>query len=89
MDPGRALIVVGITLVIVILFNVAIYLSARGDRTIDQVEMLRRAGRRFRNPWGVEDKMLDELSQAAAKLRDEKESPGENESRVKKVPDER
>jgi hypothetical protein len=69
MDPGRALIVVGITLVIVILFNVGIYLSARGERTINQVELLRRAGRRFRNPWGVEDKMLAELSQAAAKLR--------------------
>lgn len=73
MDPGRALIVVGITLVVVILFNVGIYLSARGERTINQVELLRRAGRRFRNPWGVEDKMLDELSQAAAKLREEED----------------
>ena len=80
MDPVRALIVVGITLVIVILFNVGIYLSTRGDRTVNQVELFRRAAGRFRNPWSVEDNMLDELSQAAARLRGDDDVPGDDET---------
>jgi len=72
MDPGKALLVVGITLIVVIGFNVMIYFSSRGDRTVNQVEMFRRAAKRIRSPWIVEDTMLEELSQATARLKEDK-----------------
>ena len=50
MDPGKALLVVGITLIVVIGFNVMIYFSSRGDRTVKQVEKFRRAAKRIRTP---------------------------------------
>jgi len=70
MDLGKALIIVAITMIAVIGFNVIIYLGAKGDRTIHQVELLKRASKMIRNPWQVEDSMLNELSEAANKLRD-------------------
>jgi len=78
MDPGKVLLVVGITLIVVILFNVIIYLSARGDRTHSQIEMFKRATKRIRNPWQVEDSMLEELSKRASEL---KEQTGDLQSR--------
>jgi len=86
MDPGKALLVIGITLIVVIGVNVLIYLSARSDRTVKQVQLFRRAAKRIRSPWIVEDTMLEELAQAAARLKEDKagreseaETPDENE----------
>jgi len=70
MDIGKALIIVAITLIVVIGFNVIIYLGSRGDRTIRQVELFKRATKMIRNPWQVEDSMLNELSEATNKIRD-------------------
>ena len=70
MDIGKALIIVAITLIVVIGFNFIIYLGSRGDRTIRQVELFKRATKMIRNPWQVEDSMLNELSEATNKIRD-------------------
>ena len=77
MDPGKAALVVCITLFLVIGINVAIYLSFSGKRSIGQVELFRRAAKRARNPWEPEDRMLEELSEQVAKLKGEGEPQGE------------
>jgi hypothetical protein len=75
MEVGRALLVVGITLLVVVLVNVGIYLSVmrRGkgqkNSTVGQIELLRRASKRARNPWEDEDNRLEELSRKVAGLR--------------------
>lgn len=69
MDTGRAALVIFLTLVIVIGVNVLIYLSLRNRSSIGQIEMLRRAARRARNPWEDEDNDLRELSRRVAEFK--------------------
>ena len=71
MDADRALLVAGLTILVVVLFNVMIYLSLRrGDETTT-IDMLRKATRRARDPWKDEDDALEELSTLVTKLKDE------------------
>ena len=51
MDISKALIVVGIILIVVIGFNVVIYFSARGKHSINEIDILQRATKKIRNPW--------------------------------------
>jgi len=76
-NTGRALLVVVLTLVGVILINVAIYYSIKGKGTIGQINLMQKAARQARNPWEVEDKALAELSELVKKLKKEpgQESP--------------
>lgn len=74
-DLGRAALIVGVTLIVVVLINVIIYYSASGKRSSQQIDMLRQAARRARNPWEPEDKALEELSRRVAALK----KPGEGE----------
>jgi hypothetical protein len=68
-DLGRAALVVGVTLIVVVLINVIIYYSAAGKRSSQQIDLLRQAARRARNPWEPEDKALEELSRRVAALK--------------------
>ena len=67
MDPNKAILVCCITLVLVIGINVAIYVSVTRKNTVGQIELLRRAARQARNPWGKEDKDLQELAATCVK----------------------
>lgn len=72
MDTGKAILVVCLTLVIVLAFNAAIYLSVTrgksGDRNVGSIELLRRAASRARSPWEKEDADLAELRRLASIL---------------------
>jgi hypothetical protein len=68
-DLGRAALIVGVTLIAVLVINVVIYYSAAGKRSSQQIDMLRQAARRARNPWEPEDKALEELSRRVAELK--------------------
>ncbi len=69
MDTGRAALVIFLTLIIVIGVNALIYLSLRKRSSIGQIEMMRRAARRARNPWEDEENDLRELSRRVAELK--------------------
>jgi hypothetical protein len=80
-NTGRALLVVILTLLGVILINVAIYYSVRGKGTIGQIHLMQKAVKQARNPWEVEDKALVELSDLVKKLKQEpaqENPPGES-----------
>lgn len=71
MDPVKAGIVILITLVVIVIINLAIYVYARrGRRGLPhEIEMLKRAANRARNPWVKEDAMLEELSRLTEALK--------------------
>jgi hypothetical protein len=69
-DPGKVLLVIGLTLLIVIGVNVVIYFSVTRKSSIGQIELLRRAAKQARNPWEVEDNSLAELSRLVADLKE-------------------
>jgi hypothetical protein len=73
MDPVKAGIVILITLVVIVIMNLAIYVYARRGRhgLPHEIEMLKRAANRARNPWGKEDAMLEELSRLTEALKDQ------------------
>ena len=69
MDPQKATLVIGITLVIVILFNIGIYLAVKRRKDqVGEVELFRRAMKRARDPWGDEKANLEALSKQVAEL---------------------
>lgn len=75
MDYSKVAIVVVITLVIVILFNLAIFSSFgrnKGNKP-GTVDMLRSAFKTARNPWKDEDTALKELSERVEALKENKE----------------
>lgn len=71
MDYSKAALVIILTLVIVIGFNVVIYFSysKRNGSGGGSVDMLRSAFKRARNPWEIEDSNLKELSERVAELK--------------------
>ncbi|HSO26702.1 MAG TPA: hypothetical protein VLS48_01435, partial [Anaerolineales bacterium] len=73
MDAERALLVIGVTLILVLALNFAIVATiTRGKKRRNNpntVEMLRRAAKRARSPWEQEDADLAELSRLAALLK--------------------
>ena len=69
-DPGKVMLVIGLTLLIVVGVNVLIYFSVTRKGTIGQIELLRRAAKQARNPWEVEDNALAELSKLVAELKE-------------------
>jgi hypothetical protein len=69
MDYSKAALVVGLTLIIVIGFNVMLYISATRDNSAGTIEMLRRAAQRARDPWKNEAGDLEELSRMVSTLK--------------------
>jgi hypothetical protein len=70
MDPNRIILVVCVTLFIVVGINAAIYVSLTRKNTVGQIELLRRAAHRARDPWGPENTDLQELSRLVSELKD-------------------
>jgi len=69
MEEQKALLVIGITLIVVILFNLAIYkaVKRRNDQP-GEIELFRRALTRARDPWGDEKANREALSKMVAEL---------------------
>lgn len=65
----KVTLVIGLTVLIVIGVNVALYFSFRDRSLPHQIELFRRAAQRARNPWQDEDDALGELSSLVAKLK--------------------
>jgi hypothetical protein len=73
-------LVIGLTLLIVIGVNVALYFGFRNRGLPHQIELFRKAARRARNPWQDEDDALGELANLVAKLKENESLREENTS---------
>ena len=88
MDIDRATIVICLTLFIIIGINAAIYASFRRGTQFTTVDLLRKAAKRARDPWKVEDQALQELSDLTSQFRGDKDEGNKNaESQVIKSKD--
>ena len=70
-DAGRAALVIGLCLAGVILINLVIYYMVANRNNAGQVNMLRKAANRVRDPWKDEDESLLELSKLVGRLKNE------------------
>jgi hypothetical protein len=80
MDFESAALVICITIFAVIGINAAIYVMVSRGGTVGQIELMRRAANRLRQPWEPEDNALQELSEQVAELkrwRENKDLPEE------------
>ncbi len=69
MDSQKAFLVIGATLVIVVLLNLALYaLVKRRKPNTGDVTLIHRAIKQARDPWKDEQAKLDSLSQQVAEL---------------------
>ncbi|MEA3440323.1 MAG: hypothetical protein U9R58_08575 [Chloroflexota bacterium] len=73
MDPLKAALVITLALFIIVGINIVIYIIVKGSSRDMPLTMdiIRRAAKRVRNPWIVEDTMLEELADITAKLKNE------------------
>ncbi len=71
MDTGRAAIVICVTLFLVIGINAAIYVAFIRKNSVSQIEMMRRAAERARDPWQSENEDLKELSRLVKQLKED------------------
>ena len=73
MDPLKAALVIFLALFIIVGINIAIYIIVKGSSRDMPLTMdiIRRAAERVRNPWIVEDTMLEELADITAKFKNE------------------
>jgi hypothetical protein len=76
MDTGRAAIVICVTLFLVIGFNAAIYVAFVRKNRVSQIELMRRAAQRARDPWQSENDDLEELSRLVKQFKEDR--PKEN-----------
>ncbi len=72
-EPGRVMLVVGLTLLIVVGVNVLIYFMVTRRGTIGQIELMQKAAKQARKPWEGEDNSLVELSRLVAELKEKKD----------------
>jgi len=61
MDSGNALLIVGIIIVVVILFNIGLVISLTGPSTREQLRLFGKLARGTRNPWKRQNEELSEL----------------------------
>lgn len=82
MDYERVFWVVCLTVLVVVGFNLTIYLGFRRDKSSSgTVEAFRRAAQQAKNPWEAEDASLSELSRLVRNLKTgEKEKLGRPDS---------
>lgn len=73
MDFSKAIIVVVVTLLIVIGLNAAIYLSVTRKNSVGQIELLRRAASRVKDPWQSENEDLSKLAHLVEGLQTKKQ----------------
>jgi hypothetical protein len=75
MDSEKVLLVIGITLIVVIFFNFAIYrMVIRKSNRPGEFEMFRRALKRARDPWRDENANREALSKMVAELQNSQNS---------------
>ena len=68
MPNGNILLVICLTALIGLGVPAMLYAGLRRRGTIGQIELMRRAAKRSRQPWQPEDSQLKELAQRVAKL---------------------
>ena len=76
MDIGRAGLIIALTLIGVVIINVLIYFSIKGNRTHHQIELFRKASLRIKDPWEQEDSDLSELAELVKGLGNADDQPG-------------
>jgi len=89
MKIENAALVIGITILAVVAFNVLIYLAWRDQSFSEMVDMLRRSGQRANDPWKDEDAALTELSQLVKQLHQDDpqaEPGGKLQTQISEVP---
>jgi hypothetical protein len=71
MDTQKASLIISVTLVAVVLFNLAIYALAKRIKpnSANKFQIISRAFKRARNPWEEDKAKLDELSKTLAALK--------------------
>jgi len=77
MDTGPQLspaVVVCLAIAIVVAVNGGLVLAVRRGGTQRQVEMLQRAAKAARNPWGDQEKKMSELRERVAQLKPDSET---------------
>jgi hypothetical protein len=79
MDSANALLIVGIIIVVVILFNIGLVISLTGPSTREQMRLLGKLARGTRNPWKNQNEELSELRDRVAQFEaDEHEAEEQN-----------
>ena len=78
MDYGKIALVLCLVGVIVVGINAALYIGLANKSTINQIDLIRKAGKRASNPWKPEDADLMELKRRveALKSKDNSEDEG-------------
>lgn len=71
MNPGQLIFLFCLVAFIVIGINAFLYVTLKQKSTITQVDLLRKAADRARDPWGEENANLAELSARIADLREQ------------------
>jgi cell division protein FtsN len=71
MDYGRVALVVGLTLVIVVLVNLAIYVAATRSARAREMEALQRVLKQALHPLQSDDSQYQELASRVSALRQE------------------
>jgi hypothetical protein len=61
----------------VLLFNIGLIFGLRSGATQEQIEMIRKAVGRARNPWATEDENLDALRDSVAGLQPAESDPAD------------
>jgi hypothetical protein len=79
MDAGRVLLITGLILILVIIFNIILYFASTSRSTRQQLRIIGKLAKRARNPWQNEDQALVELRERITELErvkdDEQEEP--------------
>jgi hypothetical protein len=79
MDSGNALLIVGIIIVVVVLFNIGLVISLTGPSTREQMRLMGKLARGTRNPWKNQNEELSELRDRVAQFEaDEHEAEEQN-----------
>lgn len=73
MISSKLVLVLSLTLLAVVLFNIAIYISAKRRNSANSFKMFGKMARRARNPWEEDQAKLDELARKVAELRENDE----------------
>ncbi len=71
MDYAKATLIISVTLILVVGFNFAIYAAVKRRKMEGgEIDLIRRATRRARNPWQEEDNNLETLANQVAALQE-------------------
>jgi len=79
MDSANSLLIVGIIIVVVVLFNIGLVISLTGPSTREQMRLMGKLARGTRNPWKNQNEELSELRDRVAQFEaDELEAEEQN-----------